>query len=70
VFPPAQPSTRTMTVGSYRARNITYDYTIPASALVAGQNTLKVWVVSGSTSTSSWLTPGYAFDAMDLIKIN
>jgi len=70
VFPPGQPSTRTMTVGSYRARNITYDYTIPASALVAGQNTLKVWVVSGSTSTSSWLTPAYSFDALDLVKLN
>jgi rhamnogalacturonan endolyase len=68
VFPPSQPSTRTMTVGTYRARNITYDYTIPASALVAGANTLKIYVVSGSCSTSSWLTPGYAFDAMDLIK--
>ncbi|RZA31537.1 MAG: hypothetical protein EOP92_30695 [Lysobacteraceae bacterium] len=70
VFPPGQPSTRTMTVGTYRARNITYDYTIPASALVAGQNTIKVWVVSGSTSTSSWLTPAVSYDAMDLIKIN
>jgi rhamnogalacturonan endolyase len=70
VFPPAQPATRTMTVGTYRARNITYDYTIPASALVAGTNTLKVWVVSGSTSASSWLTPAVSFDAMDLIKIN
>lgn len=68
VFPPGQPSTRTMTVGTYRARNITYDYTIPASALVAGANTLKIYVVSGSCSTSPWLTPGYAFDAMDLIK--
>jgi rhamnogalacturonan endolyase len=68
VFPPGQPSTRTMTVGTYRARNITYDYTIPSTALVAGANTLKVFVVSGSCSTSSWLTPGYAFDAMDLIK--
>ena len=53
-------------VGTYRARNITYDYTIPASALVAGANTLKIYVVSGSCSTSPWLTPGYAFDAMDL----
>jgi rhamnogalacturonan endolyase len=69
-FPPSQPSTRTMTVGTYRARNITYDYTIPASALVAGQNTLKVWVVSGSTNSSSWLTPAVSYDAMDLVKIN
>lgn len=68
VYPPAQPTTRTITVGNYRARNITYDYTIPASALVAGVNTVKVYAVSGSTSTSSWLTPAYAFDAMDLIK--
>ena len=68
VFPPGQPSTRTITVGTYRARNITYDYTIPSTALVAGANTLKVFVVSGSCSTSSWLTPAYAFDAMDLIK--
>ncbi|MEO7497135.1 MAG: rhamnogalacturonan lyase B N-terminal domain-containing protein [Massilia sp.] len=68
VFPPGQPSTRTMTVGTYRARNITYDYTIPASALVAGVNTLKIGVVSGSSSTSFWLTPAVAFDAMDLIK--
>lgn len=67
-FPPGQPSTRTMTVGTYRARNITYDYTIPASALVAGTNTLKIWVVSGSTSSSKWLTPAFSFDAMDLIK--
>ena len=68
VFPPGQPSTRTMTVGTYRARNITYDYTIPASALVAGTNVLKIWVVSGSTSSSKWLTPAFSFDAMDLIK--
>lgn len=68
IYPPAQPSTRTMTVGTYRARNITYDYTIPSTALVAGLNTMKISVVSGSCSTSAWLTPGYAIDAMDLIK--
>jgi rhamnogalacturonan endolyase len=67
-FPPGQPSTRTMTVGTYRARNITYDYTVPSTALVAGANTLKIIVVSGSCSTASWLTPAFSFDAMDLIK--
>ena len=67
-FPPGQPSTRTMTVGTYRARNITYDYTVPSTALVVGANTMKVNVVSGSCSTSSWLTPAYVFDAIDLIK--
>ncbi|MDL2356018.1 MAG: rhamnogalacturonan lyase B N-terminal domain-containing protein [Pseudomonadota bacterium] len=68
VFPPAQPTTRTMTVGTYRARNITYDYNVPSTALVVGANTLKLSVVSGSCSTSPWLTPSYAFDAIDLIK--
>jgi rhamnogalacturonan endolyase len=68
VFPPSQPSTRTMTVGNYRARNITYDFTVPSTALVTGANTLKVNVVSGSCSTSPWLTPGYAIDAIDLVK--
>lgn len=68
-FPPAQPSTRTMTVGTYRAVNVTYDYLVPASALVAGTNTLKINVVSGSTSTSKWLTPGFSFDAIDLVKL-
>jgi rhamnogalacturonan endolyase len=68
VFPPGQPTSRTLTVGTYRARNITYDYVVPSSSLVAGANTLKVWVVSGSCSTASWLTPAYSFDAMDLIK--
>ena len=57
-----------MTVGTYRARNITHDHTIPSTALLAGVNTLKIYVVSGSCSTSAWLTSGYAIDAMDLIK--
>ena len=34
--PPAEPSTRTITVGSYRGNNTTFTWTIPASALVAG----------------------------------
>jgi rhamnogalacturonan endolyase len=68
VFPPAQPSTRTITVGTYRGNNVTYDYTVPASALVAGVNTLNIGVVSGSSSPYKWLTPAYSFDAIDLVK--
>ena len=54
VFPPAQPVSRTLTVGTHRGRNITYDYVVPASALVVGANTLKVYVVSGSCNTAPW----------------
>jgi rhamnogalacturonan endolyase len=68
VFPPGQPSTRTMTVGTYRARNITYDFVVPASQLVAGTNTLKINVVSGTKVAYKFLSPGFSFDAIDLIK--
>ena len=53
VYPPSPPSTRTMTVGTYRARNITYDHTIPSTALLAGVNTLKIYVVGGTCNTST-----------------
>jgi rhamnogalacturonan endolyase len=69
VYPPAQPTTRMMTVGTYRGVNVTYDFTIPYTQLVAGTNTLQISVVSGSSSTSTWLSPGYSIDAVDLIKI-
>jgi rhamnogalacturonan endolyase len=69
VFPPAQPATRTMTVGTYRGNNVSYDYTVPASALVAGVNTLNISVVSGSSSPYKWLTPAYSLDAIDLVKV-
>ena len=43
-----------------------FTYNIPASALVAGTNTLTMAVASGSGSTG-FLSAGYSFDAIDLI---
>jgi rhamnogalacturonan endolyase len=61
-----QPATRTLTVGSYRGNNTTYTFNIPASALVIGQNLLTLTAISGQTSTG-YLSPGYSYDAIDLI---
>lgn len=60
-----QPSTRTLTIGSYRGNNTTYTYAIPASAFVAGTNTLTITVISGSGSTG-YLSAGYSVDCVDL----
>nr|WP_315218306.1 rhamnogalacturonan lyase B N-terminal domain-containing protein [uncultured Duganella sp.] len=61
-----QPKTRTLTVGIYRGNNTTYSFDIPASALVVGQNTMTLTAISGTTSTG-WLSPGYSWDAVDMI---
>ncbi|MEW1720328.1 rhamnogalacturonan lyase B N-terminal domain-containing protein [Streptomyces sp. NPDC093109] len=67
--PPTQPSTRSLTTGSYRGNNYTFSYSVPASAWQTdtGQyNVLKVNVVSGSTG-SGFLSPGTSFDCLDLL---
>jgi rhamnogalacturonan endolyase len=61
-----QPKTRTLTVGIYRGNNTTFSFDIPASALVVGQNTVTLTAISGTTSTE-WLSPGYSWDAVDMI---
>ena len=63
---PTQPKTRTLTVGTYRGNNTMLNFNIPASALVAGQNTLTLTAVSGSSGVK-YLSPGYAWDAVDLV---
>ena len=62
----SQPDTRSLTVGTYRGNNTLYTFNIPASALVVGQNTVNIQVISGSAG-SSWLSPGFSVDAVDLI---
>jgi rhamnogalacturonan endolyase len=61
---PNEPKTRSLTVGSYRGNNVIYSYTVPASALKVGENTLTLTVVSGS-SGSGYLSPGCSYDAVD-----
>ncbi len=64
-----QPKTRTLTVGIYRANPTTYNFNIAPGSLVAGTNTLVITPISGTAGTG-FLSPGYAFDAIDLVKLD
>ena len=64
---PDQPDTRSLTIGTYRGNNQTYTFTVPASALVVGENEMQISLVSGE-SGSGYLSPGVAYDAVDLIQ--
>lgn len=59
-------NSRGITRGTYRGPNQLYTYNIPASALVAGTNTIDLPVVSGS-SGSGFLSPNVVYDAIDLV---
>ncbi|BBC37499.1 Rhamnogalacturonase B [Streptomyces graminofaciens] len=66
---PKQPSTRSLTTGSYRGNNHTFTYNVPAAAWKtnAGEyNVLKINIVSGSSGTA-FLSPGTSFDCIDLL---
>ncbi|MFC8199532.1 rhamnogalacturonan lyase B N-terminal domain-containing protein [Streptomyces sp. NPDC057298] len=67
--PPSQPSTRSLTTGSYRGNNHTFTYNVPASAWktdTSQYNVLKLNIVSGSSGTA-YLSAGTSFDCMDLL---
>ncbi|MCV2367260.1 rhamnogalacturonan lyase B N-terminal domain-containing protein [Roseateles oligotrophus] len=67
-IPPATPKvSRNLTVGTYRGVNRMYQFNIPASELVVGENVISISPVSG-TSGSKFLSPGIAYDAVDLIR--
>jgi rhamnogalacturonan endolyase len=65
--PSSQPDTRTLTVGTYRGNNATYTFTVPASAFVAGTNTLTVFPISGS-GASGFLSAGYSLDCIEMYQ--
>ncbi|MCE4552982.1 rhamnogalacturonan lyase B N-terminal domain-containing protein [Roseateles cellulosilyticus] len=68
-IPPAPPKvSRNLTVGTYRGVNRLYTFDIPASQLVVGTNTLTINTVSG-TGGAKFLSPGIAFDAIDLVPL-
>lgn len=62
-----QPTTRTLTVGSYRGNNTTYSFAVPASALVVGTNTLTVNAVGGGSAVN-YLGASFSVDAIDFIQ--
>lgn len=62
----SQPSSRSFTIGTYRGNNALFTYSIPASALVAGTNTLTITPASGSTDSGAWLSAGWVYDAVEL----
>ncbi|MFT3782088.1 MAG: rhamnogalacturonan lyase B N-terminal domain-containing protein [Nibricoccus sp.] len=62
----SQPSSRSFTIGTYRGNNALYTYTIPASALVVGTNTLSINPISGSSDLGSWLSASWVYDAVEL----
>ncbi|KFG01550.1 rhamnogalacturonan lyase B N-terminal domain-containing protein [Streptomyces europaeiscabiei] len=66
---PKQPSTRSLTTGSYRGNNHTFTYSVPASAWKSNTsqyNVLRLNIVSGSSGTA-FLSPGTSFDCVDLL---
>jgi rhamnogalacturonan endolyase len=64
-----QPSSRSLTIGTYRGNNAIFSYSIPYTQLQVGQNVLTLAPASGSSGTT-YLSPGYAYDAVDFIKTN
>ena len=65
--PSSQPSSRSLTIGTYRGNNTLFTFNVPASAFVAGTNTLVIRVISGS-SGSGFLSPGFSYDAVELVN--
>ncbi|KAK7060321.1 hypothetical protein VNI00_001086 [Paramarasmius palmivorus] len=63
--PPDQPDSRGVTRGTWRGNNTPYTYAIPDGTLVAGDNSLVISVVSGS-SGDNFLSPNFVFDALRL----
>jgi rhamnogalacturonan endolyase len=63
--PSTQPSSRSLTIGTYRGDNALYTYAVPASAFVTGTNTLTLTAISGSSGTA-YLSPGYSYDCVEM----
>ncbi len=64
--PSSQPDSRSLTIGTYRGNNTLYSYPVPASAFVAGSNTMTITVISGSSALSDWLSPAVSYDCVEM----
>jgi rhamnogalacturonan endolyase len=64
--PSSQPNSRSLTIGTYRGNNTLFTYAVPASAFVAGANTMTITVISGSAALSDYLSPAYSYDCVEM----
>jgi rhamnogalacturonan endolyase len=62
---PTDLNSRAVTRGTWRGINTTYAFTIPASALKTGTNSLVISTISGSSGTT-YLSPNFVVDALAL----
>jgi len=62
----SQPSSRSVTIGTYRGNNTTFTYSIPASSFVSGANSLTISPISGSSDSGTWLSANFAYDCIEL----
>ena len=62
----SQPNSRSLTIGTYRGNNALYTYNVPASAFVAGTNTMTITVISGSAGLGGYLSPGVSYDCVEM----
>ncbi|KAK6354617.1 hypothetical protein TWF696_003758 [Orbilia brochopaga] len=62
---PVKIDSRGVTRGAYRGYGEQYTWSVPASAFVAGTNTLTIGVASGSDG-ADYLSPNFIFDAVEL----
>ena len=62
----AQPPSRCFTTGTFRGNNTTFTWTIPAGDFVAGENTLSITPISGSSDLGPWLSASFSYDCVEL----
>ncbi|HEU6447071.1 MAG TPA: rhamnogalacturonan lyase B N-terminal domain-containing protein [Verrucomicrobiae bacterium] len=64
--PSSQPSSRSITIGTYRGNNTTFTWDVPAGDFVTGQNTLTITPISGNGDLGTWLSASWAYDCVEL----
>ncbi|KAL4787645.1 Rhamnogalacturonase B, N-terminal-domain-containing protein [Aspergillus varians] len=64
---PTNLNSRGVTRGAYRGLGEVYDVTVPAGTIVAGQNTISISIISGS-SGDTYLSPNVIFDCIELFQ--
>jgi len=62
----SQPSSRSITIGTYRGNNNTISWSVPAADFVTGANTMTITPISGNADLGTWLSASWAYDCVEL----